>query len=215
MIKSTLAALALTTVALTNAADAQWNAELLNTGELAISSGFINTTETITVSIDAPPFGRKGRTEVVVEHSPSQQTERFWLRTKFVNGQIVYNISHIAFVGDADADNFINDTDIPCFALGLGGNDFLQGGSKGDMLDGGDGNDTLIGGNGRDDLFGRDGFDHLFGENGRDLLVPGDDDNEGQIVGGAGADTFEIFGGQQFQFYDFNAAEGDVEDIQF
>ena len=34
---------------------------------------------------------------------------------------------------------------------------------------------------------------------------------EDDLVGGLGADTFQIRSGQQFTFYDLNAAQGDVE----
>lgn len=49
--------------------------------------------------------------------------------------------------------------------------------------------------------------------NGRDVLDPGDDVFEGNLVGGGAADTFHVSVGQQFNFYDLNLAQGDVEVI--
>jgi hypothetical protein len=215
MFKASTFAIALTSlVTLSNLANAEWTARYESGPKaIVIETGFLNTYEEVNVWIDAPALGRKGRTEVVVEHFPSGETKRFWLRSTISNGQIGRNIEMISFLGDNDTDVFENNTDIPCFAIGLGGNDYLVGGSKADVLSGGEGNDTLIGGNGPDDLFGDAGFDSLYGGNGRDLLDPGDDANEDTLAGGAGADVFEILGGQQFTYYDLNLSQGDVENV--
>ncbi len=75
---------------------------------------------------------------------------------------------------------------------GLGGNDYLTGGSRsylGDDLFGGDGNDTLYGLDGNDKLWGGNDRDSLFGGNGRDQLR-GEDGND-FLSGGDGNDILE------------------------
>ncbi|RUS59631.1 hypothetical protein EGN72_13075 [Pseudorhodobacter sp. E13] len=70
---------------------------------------------------------------------------------------------------------------------GDGGNDSLLGGADNDLLYGGTGNDTLFGGTGNDTLYGDDSSDSLNGDDGTDLLYGGAGNDT--LNGGAGADT--------------------------
>lgn len=197
---------ALLALGLSTEADAQWDARYDSaTRAVVIESGFINADEWIEVSLDIP--SGKGISWVVVEHFPSLETRRFRLFPLGSPGKVQL----ISFFGDDDIDTFINNTDIKSYAIGFGGDDFLQGGSKSDVFQGFDGNDTLIGNGGRDELFGGVGFDYLNGGDGRDTLDPGDDNFEDALIGGLGSDTFLIAFGQQFAFYDLNLSQGDEE----
>lgn len=198
------------TLALTATARGDWEVRY-DTGlqAIVISSGLIQADETITVRIEGPPPGRKGLTFVVVEHAPTQEIQRFQLRTTLVNGRLTRNIQLLAFSGDADSDTFINETDIPCVADGREGDDYLQGGTRDDILYGSEGDDILIGGDGADDLYGGAGFDYLHGGNGADLLAPGDDQFEDQLVGGGGADRAEIYNYQVFTWFNLGGQSGD------
>lgn len=85
------------------------------------------------------------------------------------------------------------------------GNDFLNGSGTDVSLfaDGGDGNDILIGGSADDILIGGNGADLLIGGGGNDILNAG-----------LGADIFRLgFGGVSL-IENFNAAEGDMIQIQ-
>ncbi len=85
------------------------------------------------------------------------------------------------------------------------GNDFLNGGGTATPItaDGGAGDDILIGGSGDDILIGGGGADLLIGGGGNDALIGGD-----------GADIFGLgFGGIDV-IQNFNAAEGDMLQIQ-
>lgn len=189
---------------------ADWGARYDNaTRAIVIESGYIQADEYVEVRLDVPATGTKGISWVVVEHFPSQQIRRFRLYPLNAPGKVQL----ITFLGDDDNDTFINETDIPSYATGLGGDDYLSGGSKNDVLVGGDDNDTLVGNGGADELRGEMGFDSLDGGNGRDVLDPGDDVFEGNLVGGGAADTFHVSVGQQFSFYDLNLAQGEVEVI--
>lgn len=204
MLKQTLAAaVVLTTLAVSGSAQAQWSAEYdRQTNEVIIESGFVLTQENIDISIDAPPMGQKGIAWLVVEHS-NGESERFRLFT----GQGM--IERIIFRGDDDVDVVINNTSIEMWAFGGGGDDFLQGGSRGDHLFGENGNDVLIGKKGDDELNGGEGIDDLFGNQGHDILTPGADFIEGDLVGGLGNDTAEIFIFTQNSFFNLGGQAGD------
>ena len=80
---------------------------------------------------------------------------------------------------------------IDLIIIGLGGNDWLEGGDGNDIINGGPGNDIIIGQGGRDVLRGGPGRDFLAGGAGNDLLWggPGDD----LLFGGSGDDI--LYGG--------------------
>lgn len=100
--------------------------------------------------------------------------------TQYVNGNenasIVTSanfVNVIHFNGDNEDDTVENNTDVPMFAHGNGGDDVLIGS---DFADSGD------------RLFGGPGMDFLYGRRGRDTLIPGDDLLEGAANGGDGND---------------------------
>lgn len=85
------------------------------------------------------------------------------------------------------------------------GNDFLNGSGTNISIfaDGGAGNDILIGGDGDDILIGGDGADLLIGGGGNDILI-----------GGRGTDLFRTGFDGISVIQEFNAAEGDMLQIQ-
>ncbi|SEO26808.1 hypothetical protein SAMN04488103_1188 [Gemmobacter aquatilis] len=83
---------------------------------------------------------------------------------------------------------------------GGGGNDRLVGAGGDDVIRGDAGGDNLLGGGGNDDLDGGLGNDILNGGGGRDKLT-----------GGGGADDFVFaLGGSRIRIADFDAASGDM-----
>ena len=72
------------------------------------------------------------------------------------------------------------------------GNDSLYGGWGVDHMYGNSGNDYLAASWGNDYLSGGTGTDWLYGEQGNDTLNGGDDGVSDYLVGGAGADQFQI-----------------------
>lgn len=100
------------------------------------------------------------------------------------------NVAYITFHGGAGNDSFQNDTPLPCWAMGEGGNDVLKGGSGADQLDGGPGADVLWGGAGNDSLFGGTGVDILHGGAGDDLLYGAYDKCVDKLYGDSGKDYF-------------------------
>jgi hypothetical protein len=101
--------------------------------------------------VDVRPSGLMGSTVTVSEIGSS----RSWS----FNSKAV---ASIVFTGGSGADKFLNNTAIPSWAFGHGGNDVLVGGSGNDYLDGGEGHDRLN---------GRGGRDHLLGGAGNDVLI--------------------------------------------
>lgn len=108
----------------------------------------------------------------------------------------------VLYAGSGD-DVFENQTDdLRAVVYGAAGNDLLVGGpladrlygeNGDDIIQGGSGNDLLDGGNGNDILAGDLGSDSLYGGNGNDDLDGGIHDYAVDImVGGAGADTFQV-----------------------
>lgn len=94
---------------------------------------------------------------------------------------------------------------------GSGGDDLLYGEDGLDTLDGGAGNDRLEGGASGDTMFGRAGNDILIGGTGKDALT-----------GGTEADIFVFSAGETTlnsasydRIADYNAAEGDLIDLDF
>ncbi len=94
---------------------------------------------------------------------------------------------------------------------GNGGDDLLYGEDGLDTLDGGAGNDRLDGGIGGDTMFGRAGNDTMIGGTGKDTLT-----------GGTEADVFVFSAGDTTlnsasydRIADYNAAEGDLIDLDF
>lgn len=94
---------------------------------------------------------------------------------------------------------------------GSGGDDLLYGEEGLDTLDGGAGNDRLEGGASGDTMFGRAGNDTLIGGTGKDTLT-----------GGTEADVFVFSAGETTlnsasydRIADYNAAEGDLIDLDF
>jgi Ca2+-binding RTX toxin-like protein len=82
---------------------------------------------------------------------------------------------------------------------GLTGNDTLFGGDGDDVLNGGDsgrdtsdGDDSVSGGNGNDFLTSNGGNDTLSGDDGDDKLYEESDSGDVLMVGGAGADSYEV-----------------------
>lgn len=95
------------------------------------------------------------------------------------------------------------------------GADTLLGGSGMDTLYGGAGDDKLFGGDDADSLFGDAGADDLRGEAGADTLFGGYQDfAEDLLLGGSGADTFEMHGadGVADVIRDFEPSE-DIIDV--
>lgn len=94
---------------------------------------------------------------------------------------------------------------------GDGGNDTLRGGADNDLLYGGTGNDSLYGDGGNDTLYGDDGNDSLFGGAGNDVLFGGagndtltGDGGNNTLTGGAGNDTFVYTAGSNLTITDLN-----------
>lgn len=84
--------------------------------------------------------------------------------------------------GGYGADNMYGDS----------GTDVMYGESGGDRMHGGAGNDYIYGGEHNDYLYGDAGYDVLYGQNGNDYLNGGDDGIRDYLLGGYGADRFEI-----------------------
>lgn len=191
------------TAAWENPARAQSSVELnTQTGELIIVNDFLLTDEQVEIFIDSPPLGQKGPRELVVDHSHLGES-----RFPFFGG-----LQRIIFYGDEDRDTVLNNTGIyriEMLAFGGGGDDYLRGGNGPDLLFGGHGNDILIGKKGDDRLEGEEGYDHLYGNQGNDLLRPGDDAAEGELVGGWGNDTAEIYSYTQFDVISLGGQAGD------
>ena len=97
---------------------------------------------------------------------------------------------------------------------GSGGADSLFGNGDEDLLEGDGGPDSLAGGAGPDRLFGGPALDQLSGGGGDDLLNGGGADRD-DLIGGPGADTFQIsrlkHGVDDIR--DFAPGEGDVLDL--
>jgi hypothetical protein len=93
------------------------------------------------------------------------------------------NVTQIEFYGGNGHDRFQNDTNLPTYAQGGKGNDFLIGGSAADRLEGKDGDDALLGREGPDMLIGGAGVDRIQGNEGRDTLRGGDDNDK--LFGGS------------------------------
>jgi Ca2+-binding RTX toxin-like protein len=83
-----------------------------------------------------------------------------------------------------------------------GGNDYMNGGTGNDRMYGGTGNDTLEGDDGNDVMYGEIGLDVLAGGAGDDTLRGGIDGFNDVLVGGSGADSFEVEY-TNIQFFDF------------
>ncbi|WP_022703655.1 Hint domain-containing protein [Pseudorhodobacter ferrugineus] len=83
---------------------------------------------------------------------------------------------------------------------GDGGNDRLYGGADNDLLYGGTGADSLFGGTGSDTLYGDDGNDTINGDDGNDLLFGGFGNDS--LLGGIGADVLYGDGGNDVLFGD-------------
>ena len=96
------------------------------------------------------------------------------------------SVSSLYYYGGEGNDHFENVTNIPAFALGEGGNDYLSGGSGADDFRGGEGNDVLEGKARQRHLIGEDGNDSLMGGDGNDKLYSGGGDDT--LDGGAGND---------------------------
>ncbi len=106
--------------------------------------------------------------------------------------------SPLTIVGGGKNDNILLTAAGASTALGLDGDDLLEGGAFADLLDGGEGNDTLKGGLGADILIGGAGNDMIDGGAGNDTLKGGlgaDVLNGGagndMINGGEGNDTLK------------------------
>jgi hypothetical protein len=99
------------------------------------------------------------------------------------------NIRQVDFHGGASNDTFIDNTSIPCLAVGGHGNDTLIGGSGNDTLVAGPGNDLLEGRRGNDVLTGGDGNDELSGGLGHNVIKAGSGLNH--MFAGLGQDTVE------------------------
>jgi Ca2+-binding RTX toxin-like protein len=110
--------------------------------------------------------------------------------------------------GDDGADNISGDAGDDVLFGGQGrdlmygstGNDTLFGGDGDDYLNGGngggadssDGNDSLSGGNGNDFLTSNGGNDTLSGDDGDDRLYEESNSGDVLMVGGAGADSYDV-----------------------
>lgn len=108
-------------------------------------------------------------------------------------------IKKVYFYGNDGNDYFSNQTSIPTYAYGHGGDDILIGGSGADYLHGYDGNDSLHGQSGNDYINAGDGNDYVNGSYGNDRLYgySGSD----RIYGSYGDD--QIYGG-----YDNDTIDG-------
>ena len=93
-------------------------------------------------------------------------------------------------LGDNAVDLLSGDQDYANRIHGLGGDDWLTGGTQSDVLVGGDGNDWLMGGNGTDELYGDAGNDTLRGGDGSDILSGGTGNDT--LEGGTGSDTYIV-----------------------
>ncbi len=98
--------------------------------------------------------------------------------------------SPLTIVGGGKNDNILLTAAGASTALGLDGDDLLEGGAFADLLDGGEGNDTLKGGLGADILIGGAGNDMIDGGAGNDTLKGGL--GADVLNGGAGQDLFEF-----------------------
>lgn len=94
---------------------------------------------------------------------------------------------------------------------GNGGDDLLYGEDGLDTLDGGAGSDRLDGGIGGDTMFGRAGNDTMIGGTGKDTLTGGTEADV--FVFGAGDTTLNS--ASYDRIADYNAAEGDLIDLDF
>lgn len=83
---------------------------------------------------------------------------------------------------------------------GDGGNDRLYGGADNDLLYGGTGTDSLFGGTGTDTLYGDDGNDTINGDDGNDSLFGGLGNDS--LLGGIGADVLYGDAGSDVLFGD-------------
>ena len=91
--------------------------------------------------------------------------------------------------------------------------DILTGSAADNVLRGFDGNDTLYGGPGHDDLYGEAGADTLYGGPGNDTLFTGHDEDDNELHGEEGADTFVIESEGLTYLADFAVDEGDRIDL--
>src|SRR5262249_30121176 len=108
-------------------------------------------------------------------------------------------IEHINFVGNGGNDRYVSDvSDIPSFARGNGGNDYLEGSAANDILWGGPRHDPLRGFGGDDNLYGQAGNDDLRGGGGNDGLWGGD--GKDTLNGGGGSDRFLIHTGDKDKY---------------
>jgi Ca2+-binding RTX toxin-like protein len=123
------------------------------------------------------------------------------------NGQTALSITGLFMSANAFSD-FVNaGLSASAFALIIGGNDEIVGGTQGDTLIGGIGQDTITGGTGGDSLIGGVGNDNLFGGSGGDNLRGGSDADV--LFGGLGAD--ELRGGGGRDVFVFNTALGSTQ----
>jgi Ca2+-binding RTX toxin-like protein len=94
--------------------------------------------------------------------------------------------------GSAGADSLYAFDGIINKINGLGGDDWISGGTGNDTLSGGIGNDSLYGQTGNDTLYGGDGNDYLQGDAGSDTLN-----------GGAGTDTLKGWSGSDTYLFTY------------
>lgn len=109
-----------------------------------------------------------------------------------------YRVGRIKFYGDADRDEFTNETYISLHAWGRAGNDLL------------------VGGSGRDQLYGQAGEDYLRGGSNNDILNAGMDRVEGEALGGQGNDqliTYLFISGFSFNNQQFRYGQSSNETI--
>ena len=90
------------------------------------------------------------------------------------------------------SDDELNGGNGPDAISGGGGADYINGSGGNDTLSGNAGDDRLSGGTGNETLTGGAGSDNLIAGEGTDTLFANDDETDGQIHGGAGADTATV-----------------------
>lgn len=150
------------------------------------------------INIEGDQFGNNIDISVFGNNVDVQTDEGFY---SFNQSQV----TKIEFQGRTGDDSLWNETHIPVFAYGHGGDDLFIGGFGNDFFHGGNGNDSFEGRSGDDTIRGGDGNDTIRGDSGNDTLYggpandtifagSGDDFANGEfgndlIYGAAGSDT--------------------------
>lgn len=166
MTSKTLAALFVSLISLAGAASTA-HADLdirKSGGTVILTSGAPGETENIRLTESQGAYDDY----LIIEYSTGFDS------LQLVGAYSLSSVTQIILWGDDDREWFRNDTAIPSTVYAGGGNDELIGGSR------------------RDIFYGEEGMDYLRGNNGNDILDPGDDPIEGEVIGGRGRDEAHI-----------------------